>query len=239
MKQLFSLIICVFACLAAQAQDGPSFPGGKEAMKKFISENIQYPQSAIAEGLEGTLYVRFDIAADGTVSNVVCASPTGTDLDAEAVRVVSTMPKWTDTEGKNHNMTIPVDFVLPESAVAPAQAEDIGELKTMPLFPGGGRAMDQFISKNTKMPEVCKQNKIEGDVHVELLIDKDGNVADAVVVQGVHPELDAEALRIARLMPRWTPATTTKGITTSCKMRIRMVFRNMFGDKHVPRDQWI
>jgi TonB family protein len=76
-----------------------SFRGGSEALQQWISENIQYPQSAIELGIQGKVYVSFVVEPNGVISNVVVERGVSDDLDREAKRVVRSMPRW--KAGKN------------------------------------------------------------------------------------------------------------------------------------------
>lgn len=71
-----------------------SFPGGPEAMKKFISENLQYPENAIDLSIQGRVYLTFVVESDGSITNVAIERGVSTDLDKEAVRLLKSMPKW-------------------------------------------------------------------------------------------------------------------------------------------------
>ena len=75
----------------------------------------------------------------------------------------------------------------------------------MPVYPGGEKALREFISQNVKYPENAKKEGKTGKVYVSFVIDKKGRVADAKVVKGVCPELDTEALRVIKLISDWTP----------------------------------
>ena len=72
----------------------PEFPGGTEALYKYISENIQYPEQAKEDGIEGRVLMRFTVAKDGSIVNVEVARGIGGGCDEEALRVVKAMPKW-------------------------------------------------------------------------------------------------------------------------------------------------
>lgn len=78
-------------------------------------------------------------------------------------------------------------------------------VEDMPEFPGGNMALSKFIADNIRYPESAKANKIEGRVYLSFVIDKDGSVINVKVVRGVNAELDAEAIRVIKLMPKWTP----------------------------------
>ena len=79
--------------------------------------------------------------------------------------------------------------------------------KDEPEFPGGSEALQAFKTKNVKYPAEIKKSGIEGTVRVNFNVKKDGSLSNIRVVQGVSPSLDAEALRVTRLMPRWQPGT--------------------------------
>jgi protein TonB len=75
-----------------------------------------------------------------------------------------------------------------------------------PEFPGGFGAMDEFIKSNLKYPVTTGKKKQETKyVHIEFVVDTDGSLVNPTVIKGVNPEMDAEALRVVRLMPKWNP----------------------------------
>ena len=89
----------------------PEFPGGKEALMKFISENVKYPKEAEEKGLQGRVVVRYVIEKDGSISEVEIAKSVNEYLDAEAIRVVNAMPKW--IPGKQKGEPVRVKFTIP------------------------------------------------------------------------------------------------------------------------------
>jgi protein TonB len=91
----------------------PQFPGGYEAMQRFISENIELPH--YAEAMNGVVYVRFIVEKDGTIRGVKLLNSLHSDYDKAALQVVSQMPKWKPGEqaGKKVRVQyeIPINFV--------------------------------------------------------------------------------------------------------------------------------
>lgn len=89
------------------------FPGGRESMIIYLSENLHYPPSAVKNELEGKAYVKFSISATGGISKVSMAKkiPGCPECDAEAIRVVSEMPDW--IPGIYHHRTVDSYFLLP------------------------------------------------------------------------------------------------------------------------------
>lgn len=75
----------------------------------------------------------------------------------------------------------------------------------MPEFPGGMNALYGFLVDNLKYPDKCRRKGIEGRVLVKFIINSDGSVSDLNIKKSVDPLLDAEALRVMRIMPKWIP----------------------------------
>lgn len=90
----------------------PSFPGGEEALAKFLRNNVRYPSLAQENNVQGTVSVQFVVEKDGTIQNVkVVGAPRGAGLDEEAMRVVRKMPKW--KAGRQNGRDVAVFFTLP------------------------------------------------------------------------------------------------------------------------------
>lgn len=96
-----------------------------------------------------------------------------------------------------------------------------------PSFPGGMSAMAQFIVDNLKYPKECEAQGIEGRVTCQMVVTKEGKLVNVKVVRGLHPLLDAEALRIIDSMPLWQPGTL-KGQPVNCRytMPVFMSYRD-------------
>jgi TonB family protein len=77
----------------------------------------------------------------------------------------------------------------------------------MPEFIGGADALEDFIKKNIVYPPDAKAKGIQGKVYIQFVVEKDGTVTNEVVRRGVNPLLDAEALRVAKLLPAFKPGT--------------------------------
>lgn len=92
-------------------ENDPEFPGGLEAMYKFLAQNIKYPQLARENNITGKVYVTFVVEKDGSVSNARVLRDIGGGCGAEAIRVVKSMPKW--TPGKQRGKAVRVQYNLP------------------------------------------------------------------------------------------------------------------------------
>ncbi len=93
----------------------PSFTGGENAMNQFLEDNLQYPQSAADEGVEGTVFVDFIVGENGVVREATVTSFTFDDIDpafkTEALRVVNLMPRW--VPGRQHGKPVDVKYSIP------------------------------------------------------------------------------------------------------------------------------
>lgn len=89
----------------------PEFPGGSEALMKFINSNIKYPKEAKEKNITGTVKVNFIVNKDGTVSDAKPSTNIGGGCEEEAVRVIKMMPKW--VPGQQKGVNVPVYFTLP------------------------------------------------------------------------------------------------------------------------------
>jgi len=89
-----------------------------------------------------------------------------------------------------------------------AQVEKIYDhvsVEQLPQYPGGDKAMREFIIKNLRYPTVAQENGIEGKVYVRFIVSKTGEVTSVEVIKSVHPLCDKEAIRVIQLMPKWIP----------------------------------
>lgn len=78
-------------------------------------------------------------------------------------------------------------------------------VERLPEFPGGMVEFMKWLTKNLSYPVIAQQQKIQGKVLVSFIINKDGTISSPKVVNSVSPELDREALRVIRIMPKWKP----------------------------------
>lgn len=92
-------------------EDKPLYPGGTDAMLKFLGENLKYPHIAKEAGILGTVIVQFIIEKDGSVGEVKVIRGLGGGCNEEAVRVVSMMPKW--APGRQRGKAVRVTFHIP------------------------------------------------------------------------------------------------------------------------------
>jgi TonB family protein len=113
---------------------------------------------------------------------------------------------------------------IPKVKETPQEKVIFQVVEEMPEFPGGMAEAMKFLAKNIKYPVAAQQAKIEGRVIVQFVIEKDGSVSDVKVMRGVNSELDAEAIRVVSMMPKWIPGKQ-RGKAVAVKYTMPIMFR--------------
>ena len=200
----------------------PEFPGGLEAMAKFLSSNLRYPPRAEEMGIKGRVTCQFIVETDGSITDVRVVRGVDPDLDREAMRVIKAMPKWIpgkkDGKPVRVRFTSPVNFTLAEPVkqasevksettpnAAPSEHAVLEMVEQMPSFPGGDTAMANYLRENLRYPPEAEEMGIKGRVTCSFIIEPDGLVTNVKVERGVDPNLDNEAVRVLYRMPNWIP----------------------------------
>ena len=129
------------------------------------------------------------------------------------------------TEDAKEEVVAPVS---PEAKEAPADSTAKEEVfmvaEQMPEFPGGMKEMLKFLQENVKYPENAMKNNVQGRVIVQFVIEKDGTPTEFKVLRSVDPDLDAEALRVMKAMPKWKPGMQ-KGQVVRVKFTVPVSFK--------------
>ena len=132
---------------------------------------------------------------------------------------------------KAENTDVVFDMPLEEAMKAEKQKKETPQeevifqvVEQMPEFPGGMQKAMEFLGKNIKYPVAAQEAKIEGRVIVQFVVGRDGSVSDAKVMRGVNPELDAEAVRVVSIMPKWNPGKQ-RGKAVAVKYTMPIMFR--------------
>jgi TonB family protein len=93
----------------------------------------------------------------------------------------------------------------------------------MPKFPGGMKALMQYLAENTKWPNT--ETDVFGRVIVQFVVDKEGNIVNPKVVRGIHPLFDKEALRVVNQMPKWEPGELEDGTKVAVWNVVPILFK--------------
>ncbi len=117
-----------------------------------------------------------------------------------------------------------VDAELAETAKAADYSDDVvfTVVETQPSFPGGEEGRVAFLQENLRYPESAKNEGAQGIVFVSFVVRYDGALTDTKIIRGLHPDLDAEVLRVVNIMPTWEPGRQRdKDVSTQFVMPVR------------------
>jgi protein TonB len=108
-------------------------------------------------------------------------------------------------EVQNQDVIEVVQEVKEEVKEAEPEPEVFIVVEEMPMFPGGTSELMKFIFDHLQYPEIAKENNVQGRVTVQFCVTPTGGVDRVAVLRGVDPELDAEAIRVVKLLPQFKP----------------------------------
>lgn len=187
--------------------DYPTFRGADAAgFQEWVAGNISYPAEAGKNKTEGWVSVDFTVNTDGSISNIKSVLSSSPLLTDEVIRAIKSSPSWEPSRNKEtarpfaSNVTL--KFKSPDIIIKDPPLVQVDE---MPVYPGGDEEILNLIRKNTRYPDRLKAEKIEGRVIVRFIVSPEGNTEGISVMKGVHPLLDAEALRVTGLIKGWKP----------------------------------
>ena len=219
-------------------QKMPKFPGGMGALMSYLAENVKYPEAAFEKGIQGRVSCSFIVNKDGSITDAEILRGVSPEIDAEAIRVIKSMPKWEPGRQRGKvvdvKYTVPISFRLPKEKQKKVITQYVKEPETikkiftvveeMPEFPGGTRALMKYIANNIKYPVSAHKNGIQGRITCSFVVGVDGSVQDIQIKRGVDPALDAEAVRVVSSMPKWEPGRQ-RGVAVPVRYTIPINFR--------------
>lgn len=94
----------------------------------------------------------------------------------------------------------------------------------LPEFPGGDKALFDFMHKNVVYPPLAKENGISGKVYVQFVVNTDGSITEVKVLRGIGSGCDEEAVRVVKKMPLWKPGMKS-GQPVRCKFVVPFNFK--------------
>lgn len=198
----------------------PAYPGGDSALKVYMREHARYPISGVDKRTTGTVYIRFIVEKDGTLTGfTVLKEITGApDFTTEALRVTQSMSHW--MPGRVGNKTVRCYVILPVRFVPPPLPASIDSLtagdaaplvhpEIPPSFPGGDAELKKYLAKNLVYPDRCKEMAIEGTVYISVMVETDGRLTEVKAVKEIKDarDLTKEAIGLVQHMPRWIPGS--------------------------------
>ena len=162
-------------------------PEQEEALPEEILNTIKDTEIAIAADNE----VTEDITSKDEVQESTAAAGAATfDQGTDNLEVVRTYKD---------------EIIVEEKKPEPVKEEIFTAVEQMPQFPGGEAELLKYIATHIKYPTMAAENNIQGRVVVKFVVKKDGNVGEVVVLRGKDPDLDKEAVRVVKTLPRFIP----------------------------------
>ena len=149
-------------------EEMPQYPGGPQALFRFLGENVHYPEEAEKAGIQGRVIATFIVEKDGSISQPTVVKSVDPLLDAEAIRVISAMPNW--KPGKQNGKVVRVKYTVPLSF----------------NLDGGGEEIDHLCREDGTIVEIDIE---KGDTAiVKPLFIVDGKVMDGKDVYAINPK---------------------------------------------------
>ena len=201
---------------------------------KWVNANLNYPEQARVQGIQGRVTMEFVVNKDGSVGDVKILRGVDKLLDDEAMRIVKSSPKWipgADEDGNKVKVIyrFPVWFQLRGTSasstanqsdnlvVKPAGTNTDSDailftfVETKPQFVdengivSDANSFSKWVNAKLEYPAQSKAQGVQGRVTIEFTVDTDGSVNNVKVLRGVEKLLDDEAVKIVKSSPKWIP----------------------------------
>lgn len=187
--------------------DFPTFEGNSYlAFNDWVISRTPFPEEAVRQGISGWARVSYTVDVEGSIGDIKPNAATNVILGNALAEVIRTSPRWTPPKNPEMNEPFTAEvvarFTLPDQVKI---AETFIVVEEMPKFPGGDQALFKHLYENLKYPPQAKAEGVEGRVILRFVVTAEGKVADIIVVKGVHPLLDEEAVRVMGSVPDWIP----------------------------------
>lgn len=194
-----------------------------EEDEEIEEQKFEQPEVVVPEEVLATVQVtQIAIVDADKVKNVVMDMETQQE-DNTARGVVN--QEGSDDADKFKAVQEQVVVKEPEPEVQKPKEEQIFIAVEQPAeFPGGMAALMRWLNNNMRYPEAAQQNDIQGRVTVNFVVEKDGSIANVKIAKGVDKDLDREALRVVKKMPKWQPGKNN-GVAVRSYFNLPVTFR--------------
>lgn len=198
------------------AQEDEPEPEPEPEEQKFEQPEIEVPEEVLA-----TVQVtQIAIVDADKVKNEV--------MDMETQKEDNTARGVVNQEGSDDAdkfKAVQEQVVVKEPEPEKPKEEEIFVAVEQPAeFPGGMGALMKWLGNNIRYPEAAQQNDIQGKVVVKFVVEKDGSIGAADVIKGVDKDLDREAIRVVKKMPKWQPGKNN-GVSVRSYFTLPVVFK--------------
>lgn len=205
----------MMAAALAQEEEIPEEPEVEE--QKFEQPEIEVPEEVLATVQVTQIAI---VDADKVKNEVMDMDTQKEDNTARGV----VTQEGSDDADKFKAVQEQVVVKEPEPEVKPKEEEIFVAVEQQAEFPGGQGALMKWLSNNVRYPESAQQNDIQGRVIVKFVVEKDGSIGKTEILKGVDKDLDREALRVVKKMPRWQPGKNN-GVAVRSYFNLPVVFR--------------
>ena len=206
------------AMQAAQAQMQEEQPEEEEVEEqKFEQPEIEVPEEVLATVQVTQIAI---VDADKVKNEVMDMDTQKEDNTARGV----VTQEGSDDADKFKAVQEQVVVKEPEPVKETKEEEIFVAVEQQAEFPGGQAALMKWLSNNIRYPEAAQQNDIQGRVVVKFVVEKDGSIGQATVVRGVDKDLDREALRVVKKMPKWQPGKNN-GVAVRSYFNLPVTFK--------------
>jgi TonB family protein len=215
----------------------PLFVDGKDESEftRWVLDHTKYPEEAFKKGIQGNVIVAFVLNDEGNVTNVEILRGVDPLLDAEAIRVLESSPKW-ERPGISKGKRVPVRFNFPLSFFLYKDKVDTSQVKQStnpkdlgiePAVFANGKGESEFlfwVMQQVKYPEDAKNEGAVGRLLVSYVLSEEGTITQVKILRGVHPSIDAEVMRVVKSSPRWEKPAMKEGVPVTVSYVIPMLF---------------
>ncbi len=204
------------AALKQAEEETPDEPEPEE--QKYEQPEIQVPEEVLATVQVTQIAI---VEADKVKNEVMDMEAQKEDNTARGV----VTQEGSDDADKFKAVQEQVVVKEPEpEVVKPKEEEIFVAVEQQAEFPGGQAALMKWLSNNIRYPESAQQNDIQGRVIVKFVVEKDGSIGTATIAKGVDKDLDREALRVVKKMPKWQPGKNN-GVAVRSYFTLPVTFR--------------
>ena len=227
--RLVILLLCLMPLhLLMSQQVIPAKPfGDTKQVNDFIAEEMQYPESALKEGIQGIVLLKFLVDKDGTIKNLSVVKSVCPEIDAEAMRIFR-MLLWEPASKLGYKIVSEQDFQIKfdvkkyhrvckqrgyEKSTNPFEPVDTSnfiytsaaiEKAPKPVFTDKDMTLNQFIGKNIIYPEAAYKQDISGKVTLGFIVEPTGRISNIIIIKPVGGGCSQEAIRLLKLL-HWLP----------------------------------
>lgn len=173
---------------------------------KFVESTMRYPQDGKTFGISGEVRVRFQVLESGKIMEPQVVGTVYPSLDAEAVRIAKSFPDWRPAIKDGKAFGVYYYATIKFSTGPPMSGDSTLDYKNV-AFPEPTFNVSFYLRNTTKYPYNARENNISGTSIVRFIVDVDGSIIGVHTPHPIYIELDNEAKRVVREMPKWKPAT--------------------------------